>query len=71
MESTIVNCFLEAKGFDQVHGIHSAAYGCTPMLVACFEGRLDVAELLYDLGAADDVRTPSLEDGDTPMMGAC
>ena len=44
--------------------------GWTPMLKACFHGKIETAQWLYEHGAAEDVRTAD-EVGDTPMFKAC
>jgi hypothetical protein len=40
------------------------------MVIACFQGHLQIAKWLFELGAADDIRTKN-DDGATPMFFAC
>ena len=44
--------------------------GWTPMLKACFHGKIETAQWLYEHGAAEDVRK-AVNYGDTPMKWAC
>ena len=44
--------------------------GWTPMLKACFHGKIETAQWLYEHGAAEDVRK-AVNYGDTPILIAC
>ena len=43
--------------------------GWTPMLKACFHGKIETAQWLYEHGAAEDVRK-AVNNGDTPILAA-